>query len=90
MLRAGQLQWATVDSPWVHIVDPARYLATIDPLRAMNPDLILSGHLPPAVGRGADFLDMLVQAPAADPYFGPDQRAPEALLASFEPGARSP
>jgi len=87
VLRAGQLQWATVDSPWVHIVDPDRYLATIDPLRAMNPDIILSGHLPPAVGRGPDFLDMLAQAPAADPYVGPDQRALEALLASFEAGA---
>lgn len=85
VLRAGQLQWATVDSPWVHNIDPARYLATIEPLRAMNPDLILSGHLPPAVGRGPEFFDMLALAPQADAYVGPDQRALEAMLASFEP-----
>jgi len=87
VLRAGQLQWATVDSPWVHSVDRARYLATIDPLRAMNPEIILSGHLPPAVGRSAEFFEMLAQAPGADPYVGPDQRALEAMLASFETGA---
>lgn len=88
-LRAGQLQWVTVDSPWVHDIDPLRYLATIDPLRAMNPEIILSGHLPPAVGRGPEFFDLLEQAPAADPYVGPDQRALEALLASFETGPAS-
>ena len=41
-LRAAQLLWATVDSPWVHTVDHARYLATFAPLRAMDPALILS------------------------------------------------
>jgi glyoxylase-like metal-dependent hydrolase (beta-lactamase superfamily II) len=40
-LRARQLLWATVDSPWIHTVDPAKYLATIDPLRNMDPALIL-------------------------------------------------
>lgn len=87
VLRAGQLQWATVDSPWVHNIDPARYRATIDPLRVMDPDLILSGHLPPAKGRGPEFFDMLEQAPGADPYVGPDQPALERLLASFETGS---
>ena len=34
-LRAGQLLWAGVDSPWVHNVDSAKFRASIDPIRAM-------------------------------------------------------
>jgi glyoxylase-like metal-dependent hydrolase (beta-lactamase superfamily II) len=84
-LRAGQLLWATIDSPWVHSVDPAKYRATIEPLRAMDPTVILSTHLPPAAGQTSDFLDMLATAPDCDPFVGPDQQALEEMLAGFEP-----
>jgi glyoxylase-like metal-dependent hydrolase (beta-lactamase superfamily II) len=86
-LRAGQLLWATIDSPWVHNVDQERYLGTVDPLRAMDPAVILSTHLPPAAGQTAEFLGMLAMAPASDPFFGPDQRALEEMLAGFEPAS---
>jgi hypothetical protein len=90
-LRAGQLLWATVDSPWVHIVDPDAFLATLHPLRVMHPDLILSTHLPPAIGLASHFLDTVATAPSADPFIGPDQHALEELLAGFErPSASEP
>jgi glyoxylase-like metal-dependent hydrolase (beta-lactamase superfamily II) len=89
-LRAMQLLWATIDSPWVHTTDTARFLDTVQPLRAMDPDLILSTHLPPASGHNTDFLDMLAEAPGADPFVGPDQRALEEMLASFEPAGQPP
>ena len=84
-LRSAQLLWATVDSPWVHTTEPAKYLGTIEPLRAMDPAVILSTHLPPAVGQTSEFLDMLAAAPHADPFVGPDQQALEEMLAGFEP-----
>jgi glyoxylase-like metal-dependent hydrolase (beta-lactamase superfamily II) len=84
-LRAGQLLWATIDSPWVHAVDPDRYLDTVEPLRAMDPAVILSTHLPPAAGQTEEFLDMLTAAPGSDPFVGPDQHALEQMLAGFEP-----
>jgi hypothetical protein len=84
-LRSGQLLWATVDSPWVHTTDAAGYLRTIQPIRVMDPAAILSTHLPPAIGRTSEFLEMLTVAPHADPFVGPDQQALEAMLASFEP-----
>jgi glyoxylase-like metal-dependent hydrolase (beta-lactamase superfamily II) len=85
-LRSAQLLWASVDSPWVHIVDRDAYLATIQPLRAADPEVVLSTHLPPASGRPPELLDTLAAAPGADAFVGPDQRALEQLLASFEPG----
>jgi glyoxylase-like metal-dependent hydrolase (beta-lactamase superfamily II) len=86
-LQAGQLLWATVDSPWVHVVDPVRYRATIDPLRRMAAPAVLSSHLPPALACTDRLLDTLLLAPQADPFVGPDQRALEEMLASFEPAA---
>jgi hypothetical protein len=84
-LRAMQLLWATVDSPWVHTVRAGDYLNTVRAVQAMAPDLVLSTHLPPAAGITAQLLDMLAAAPAADPFVGPDQRALEQILAGFEP-----
>ena len=84
-LRGGQLLWATIDSPWVHNVDRVAYQGTVEPLRAMDPTVILSTHLPPAAGQTTEFLDMLAMAPGSDPFVGPDQRALEEMLASFEP-----
>ena len=84
-LRAGQLLWATVDSPWVHLTDPNVFLGTVQPLRELNPDLVLSTHLPPIVGRTSECFEMLAQAPQAAPFVGPDQRALEEMLAGFEP-----
>jgi hypothetical protein len=51
----------------------------------MDPTVILSTHLPPAAGQTTEFLDMLAMAPGSDPFVGPDQRALEEMLASFEP-----
>jgi glyoxylase-like metal-dependent hydrolase (beta-lactamase superfamily II) len=84
-LREGQLLWAAVDSPWIHNIDIDRYLETVKPLREMQPRTILSTHLPPAVGRTDDLLDMLTVAPHTNPFIGPDQRALEEMLATFEP-----
>jgi hypothetical protein len=86
-LRAAQFLWATIDSPWVHSTDPARYQSTVQAMHAIDPEVILSTHLPPAIGLGTQLFDMLSLAPGADPFVGPDQHALEAMLASFEPAA---
>jgi glyoxylase-like metal-dependent hydrolase (beta-lactamase superfamily II) len=86
-LRSAQLLWATVDSPWIHVADQDTFMRTVEPIRAMDPETILSSHLPPVVGGTAACLDMLAVAPMADPYVGPDQKALEEMLAGFEPAA---
>jgi glyoxylase-like metal-dependent hydrolase (beta-lactamase superfamily II) len=48
-LRDRQLLWASVDSPWVHQVNPAKFQATVDPIRAMAASAVFSTHLPPAL-----------------------------------------
>jgi metallo-beta-lactamase superfamily protein len=62
-LRAAQLLWATVDSPWVHTVDPAEYATSFAPLRGFGPSAILSTHLPPFTSDSATLFDTLLGAP---------------------------
>jgi hypothetical protein len=84
-LRAAQLLWATVDSPWVHTVDPVKFAASLGPLRDFAASAILSTHLPPVTRDIAGLFATLLDAPDADPFTGPDQAALEAMLRTFEP-----
>ena len=84
-LIAGQRLWATVDSPWVSGVDRSAFQASLEPLRQLNPPVVLCTHLPPARAASAGLLDTLAGAPDADPFTGPDQAALEAMLAEMEP-----
>ena len=82
-LRLGLRTWATVDSPWLHSLDPAKFTDTLNRLRNLAPTLILSSHLPAAQGMTDTLLDYLAETPAAPPFIGPDQPALEALLAEL-------
>ena len=84
-LRDFQLLWASVDSPWVHEVDPARFGATIDPVRAMGASAVFSSHLPPVPQPDDTLFETVLLAPQTAAFVGPDQAALEALLATFEP-----
>lgn len=80
-LRQGQLLWATVDAPWLHSVDSTTFAASLDRIRQMDPEFILSSHLPPARRMTEQLLEVLAAAPAATPFVGPDQDALERMLA---------
>jgi flavorubredoxin len=80
-LREGQVMWAAVDSPWVHMVDQSSFAKQLDSIRRMEPKMILSSHLPAASGDMTDrLLASLAAAPGAQPFVGPDQAALEQML----------
>lgn len=80
-LRAGQTTWVTVDSPWINTVDRASFAAQLSGIRALDPSIVLSGHLPAAPGAMLGrLLDTLAAAPDAAPFSGPDQVALEQML----------
>jgi len=59
----------------------------LEPLRKLDPALLLSSHLPPATGRATEFLDRLTTLPDAEPFVGPDQAALEHMLRQLDPQA---
>jgi len=81
-LQAGQVRWATIDSPWVHDIDRARFGRTLNERRAIRPTTVCSSHLPPAPGAMLDLsVYSLAMTPDAARFVGPDQATLEAMLA---------
>jgi flavorubredoxin len=86
-LRLGQVLWATVDSPWLHNVEPAAFAKDLNRIRDLEPTMVLSSHLPAAPGPMMDrMLASLEAVPEAQPFVGPDQAALQALLAHMTAG----
>jgi len=79
-LEEGLLTWATVDFPWLHLVDKVLFTRRLDRVREMSPKMILSAHLPPARNMTDELLRYLAAVPAREPFVGPDQQAMEAML----------
>jgi flavorubredoxin len=79
-LRDGMVTWATVDAPWLHIVNRNLFAKALDRVRELSPKLILSAHLPVACKMTEVLLEHLGTAPEAQPFVGPDQQALEAML----------
>jgi flavorubredoxin len=79
-LREGLLLWATVDAPWLAMIDKALFDGALDRIRQMSPKLILSGHLPAARMMTEELLGYLGSVPITKPFIGPDQQALEVML----------
>ncbi len=80
-LRQGQVFWATVDSSWLHNVDRTAFAGELDRIRALEPTMVLSSHLPAAQGSSLGrLLSALGEVPDAPAFVGPDQAALEQML----------
>ncbi len=87
-LRQGQVLWATIDTPWLHGADADVLARQLDGIRKMEPNLILSGHLPPARRHLTErMLSSLARVPTAQPFVGPDQAALVNMMAQMPVGA---
>jgi flavorubredoxin len=81
-LHQGQVFWATVDSSWLHKVDRSVFASELDHVRALEPTMVLSSHLPAAQGSSVErLLGALAAVPDAPAFVGPDQAALEQMLA---------
>ena len=73
VLTQGIVAWHTIDSPWVHLVNKRKFSRALERIRQMAPGIILSGHLPPALGRTDRLLEVLASLPMAQPFVAPNQ-----------------
>lgn len=49
-LSVGMTMWAADDSPWVHLVDRAKFGTALREVETLEPSRVLSSHLPAASG----------------------------------------
>ena len=80
-LAQGMVGWASLDSPWVHMVEPGVFSQSLDRIRQIDPKMIFSAHLPPAQGKTEQFLKWLATVPTSTPFVAPDQAVLEQILA---------
>ncbi len=85
-LAKGVISWASADSPWVHMVNPAGFIKALDRIRQIGPKTIFSAHLPPAQGKTEQLLELLAEVPTSTPFVTPDQVALEQILAQMGSG----
>jgi len=81
-LRDGLRTWATVDMPWLMVADRERFAASVDAFRRLDPQMVLSAHLPPAKGIIEPLSEYLTATLSMPGFVGPDQAAPEQMLAA--------
>jgi flavorubredoxin len=85
-LSQGMTGWASLDNPWVHMVKPSEFSQAMDRIRQIAPKMILSAHLPPAIGKTDNFLELLAKVPPSPPSVAPNQTALEQILAQRRGG----
>lgn len=71
VLTRAQRLWASIDAPWLEIIDASRLRALLERVQALAPRLVLSSHLPPASGLLERMLENLDGAIGAAPFVGP-------------------
>jgi glyoxylase-like metal-dependent hydrolase (beta-lactamase superfamily II) len=88
-LIGGMTVWTTFDSPWTHLTDRSRFEQVLDGISTLAPQRILSGHLPPVVGRLDQLLNIVTSVPDADPFQAPDAAAFAQIAQALTAGATS-
>jgi flavorubredoxin len=79
-LAQGMISWGSGDCPWVHMVEASVFNQTLDAIRQLSPNMILSAHLPPSRGKTEQLFDLLATVPTSTPFVAPDQTALEQML----------
>ncbi len=85
-LRDGMVTWATIDSPWLALVEEQAFAQSLYEVRKLEPRTILSAHLSPAIDMTDTLLQHLAAARSAPPFVGPDQAALEQMMGSAPTG----
>ena len=81
-LREGGHTWASIDAPWLGMIDGAKFRAMLTSIEQLNVRTILSSHLPPAIDMSKTLLNNLAEAYSAPTFIGPDQQMLEKLMAA--------
>jgi flavorubredoxin len=86
-LAQGMINWASADSPWVHMVEPGVFRQALDRIRQIAPKMVFSAHLPVARGKTEQLLESLATLPTSTPFVTPNQTALEQILAQAGGGS---
>lgn len=81
-LREGGIAWATVDTPWLQLIDTDKFRACLTTIGSLKARTVFSSHLPPAHDMTDRLVQNLADARHAPAFVGPDQQMLENMLAA--------
>ena len=68
-LRAGQVRWAAIDSPWIHGIDRDVFGRTLDDIRSIEPSMVCRPTSRRRPARSSnDFVDALATVPYSERF----------------------
>jgi flavorubredoxin len=80
----GSTIFMSANSAWLHNVDAAKFRATVDVVRTMDPDVILPTHGAPLRARCGQLCDHLIGLQAVDPFQFPNDAGFRQMLAEMK------
>jgi len=81
-LAQGMVGWASLDSPWAHMLGPSEFRRTMDIIHQIAPKMIFSAHLPAAREKPNTYSSCLREF-LTQPFVPPNQTALEQILAQM-------
>lgn len=79
-LREGSHLWASLDAPWLAMIEQRKFSEILSAIEKLNMNTILSSHLPPAHNMSKTLLGFLAEACNTPAFVGPDQQALEKMM----------
>jgi flavorubredoxin len=84
-MAEAQTMWGSFESPWVHNMDRKAFAKTVNAMKDLGPEWVLSTHFPPAKGMIDTFCKTMTKLPDAKPFVGPNQAAFQEMLKKMGP-----
>jgi flavorubredoxin len=80
----GMALFTRANAPWTALADQAKWERSLDTVRALEPNLVLSSHAPTANARTGELIDTVAKVPSMDPWLPEEDIEVEAVLARYE------
>jgi hypothetical protein len=80
----GMALFTRANAPWTALADQVKWERSLDSIRALSPEVVLSSHSPAARGRTGELIETVLAVPSMDPWLPDEDIEVEAVLARYE------
>ncbi len=84
VLRDGLIGWSAIDAPWLGHIDPAALGRTLSAIERLDPDIVLSSHLPLARNGAARLTGIIAETYGRGATVSVAPQSVESLIAALE------
>jgi flavorubredoxin len=81
---AGMALFTRANAPWTALADQVKWERSLDSIRSLSPEVVLSSHSPTARARTAELIETVLAVPSMDPWLPDEDIEVEAVLARYE------